>query len=242
MKKPGAIFYLGLLLSVIAVAGLVLVLAPGNADTPPVIFSTPAPSAEAESAHEGDLSSAIAVTPETVQTVIATLSRVSDYSRSLSVRDFWSDGERSRVLSVAAKGDALRVETVQTDRPTEYLLLRGDSQWLWYSDDSRVWSGEAVSADRDACQSIISYEKVLDLPVSHISDAGYAEFGGSYCLYVRFRSGSMGYVSECYIDIATGLLMGERCYDGENLIYSMDSDIPELAPPEDSLFAPPGSK
>ena len=48
-----------------------------------------------------------------------------------------------------------------------------------------------------------------------------------------------GYESECYIDPATGLLLGERSYDGAVLTYSMDSTVPELTAPEESLFAAP---
>ena len=33
--------------------------------------------------------------------------------------------------------------------------------------------------------------------------------------------------------------MGERCYDGETLIYSMDSGLPEISTPDDSVFAAP---
>ena len=42
-----------------------------------------------------------------------------------------------------------------------------------------------------------------------------------------------------YIDPGTGLLMGERCYDGEKLIYSMDSSVPDITTPDESVFVLP---
>ena len=59
------------------------------------------------------------------------------------------------------------------------------------------------------------------------------------CIFVRWRSGALGYVSECYIDPDTGLLMGERCYDGDTLIYSMDSSVPDITTPDESVFELP---
>ena len=59
------------------------------------------------------------------------------------------------------------------------------------------------------------------------------------CVFVRWRSPMLGYASECWIDPDTGLLLGERRYDGDILIYSMDSSVPDLTTPDESVFTPP---
>ena len=242
MKNRNAFFYIIMILALLAVAGLIFVLLPGNdPDTPAVFLPTPAPADTASGAVDAaEGTEVLAVSPETVQTVIGTLHRCESYSRTLNVRDFWSGGSRSRTITVWVHGENLRLtEQTEGSGTQKHLLLRGSTKWIWYSDSPDVYRGQASGSDADADQSIISYEKVLSLPVSDILEAGYEDYSGIPCILVRFRSGALGYVSECYIDPATGLLMGERCYDGETLIYSMDSGLPEISTPDDSVFAAP---
>lgn len=242
MRNRAAFFYIIIVLALLAVVGLVFLLAPGNdPDTPAVLLPAPVPASTAAdpgtAPAEADI---LAVTPETVQAAIATLQRPDAYSRTLQVRDFWSGGSRGRSISMWVQGDALRL-SVQTEGSSisQQLLLRGGEQWIWYSDDPAVFRSAAREENADAYQSIITYEKVLELPVSDILDADYRSFGDLPCIFVRFRSGELGYESECLIDPATGLLMAEYCYDGETLLYSMESSLPELSVPDESVFSAP---
>ena len=240
MKNRNAFFYIMIALALLAVVGLVFFLAPGRTpDTPAVLLPTPVPTESVSSGGGTPTAEALAVTPATVQTVLSTLDRTETYSRSLRVQDFYSGGSRSRNIAVYASPDALRLDISADGSPEEHVLLRDGRKWLWYSDAAGVYTGPAAASDADAYQTTLTYEDVLSAPKEDILDAGYVEFGGVYCIFVRWRFGALGYESECYIDLATGLLLGERCYDGDVLIYSMDSGAPELALPEASLFAPP---
>ena len=242
MKNRNAFFYIIIFLALLTVAALIFLLAPGrDPETPAVHLSTPVP-AEVSGGDDAQQTAAqaLAVTPDTVQTVIATLHRAESYSRRLAVRDFWSGGSRSRSIDVFARGGSVRLNiAVQGKSAEEYVLLRDGEKYLWYSDDSRVFRSTVRDGDEDAYQSILTYEKVLSLPVSDILDAGYEDYEGTPCIFVRFRSTAQGYESVCWIDPAAGLLMGERCYDGETLIYSMDSSVPEISTPDEALFAVP---
>ena len=68
----------------------------------------------------------------------------------------------------------------------------------------------------------------------------YTSFGGESCIYVEYVSGDFGYTSCVYISVSTGLLMGARVYDGEELVYQMTSSAPELSAPSEDMFALPG--
>ena len=240
MKNRNAFFYIMIALALLAVVGLVFFLAPGSApDTPAVLLPTPAPTENVSSGGGTPAAEVLAVTPATVQTVLATLDRIEAYSRTLRVQDFYSGGSRSRSITVYASPDALRLDISADGSPEEHLLLRDGRKWLWYADADGVYTGPASDGDADAYQTILTYEDVLAAPKKDILDAGYVEFGGVYCIFVRWRFGALGYESECYIDLASGLLLGERCYDGDVLIYSMDSDTPELGLPAEALFAAP---
>ncbi len=242
MKKRSASFYILIVLALLAVGALVFLLAPGRQmSTPPVSLPTLPPteaSAPVSPEHTDD-ASVIAVTPDTVQTVIRTLHRIDSYSRTLDVRDFWSGGNRSRSIAVWCKGDRLRLHIDSGDEVQQELLFRDGEKWIWYSDSDAVYHGEELPGDTDAWQTILTYEHVLNAPAKDILDAGYTDFSGLSCIFVRWISGNLGYVSECYIDPGTGLLMGERCYDGEKLIYSMDSSVPDVTTPDESVFELP---
>ena len=242
MKHRSLIFYIIIVLALLAVAGLVLYLAPGRTpDTPAVLLPAPAPTENAGGSAAQETDTVLAVTPATVQAALATLHRADCYSRTLQVTDFYSGGSRSRSISVSAKDGMLRLDLVPEDGAAEHVLLADGQKWLWYDDAPDVYSGPAADSDMDGYQTILTYEDVLAAPAKDILDAGYTEFGGMNCIYVRWRFGTMGYVSECYVDPVSGLLMGERCYDGEALIYSMDSDAPDLKTPKDNRFAVPKS-
>ena len=241
MKKRGASFYIIIVLALLAVGALVFLLAPGRQlSTPAVVLPTlpPADSSAPVAPEHTAGAEIIAVTPETVQTVIGTLRRIDSYSRTLDIRDFWSGGSRSRRIAVWCRGDRLRLSISGEDTAQQELLFLGAEKWIWYTEDT-VYHGSSAPGDADAWQTIMTYEDVLSAPAQDILDAGYTEFSGSSCIFVRWRTGELDYVSECYIDPDTGLLMGERCYDGEQLIYSMDSSVPDVTTPDESVFSLP---
>lgn len=242
MKKRGASFYIIIALALLAVVALVFLLAPGRQlTTPAVVLPTlpPADSAAPVAPERASDAEVIAITPDTVQTVIGTLRRIDSYSRILDIRDFWSGGSRSRTVAVWSKGSRLRLRVIAEGRPEQELLLSDGETWLWYADSSEVYHGDSLPGGADEWQTLTTYENLLAAPAEDILDAGYMVYSGINCVFVRWRSGALGYVSECYIDPDTGLLMGERCYDGDFLIYSMDSSVPDVTTPDESVFQHP---
>ena len=243
MKQRGASFYILILLALLALGVLLfLLLRSQQPSTPAVVLPTAQPvDASAPAAPESAAGvRTIAVTPATVQTVVQTLRRIDSYSRTLTVRDFWSGGDRSRSIDVSVHGDKLRLSIRSSDESAQQeVLISGEKTWIWYADSSAVYHGEAIPGDADKWQTLLTYEDVLDAPAEDILDAGYTSYNETDCIYIRWRSGTLGYESECYIDPDTGLLMGERCYDGDILFYSMDSSAPDVTTPDESVFAAP---
>ena len=244
MKKRGVFFYILILLALIAVGVLIFLLAPGRqVSTPPVTLPTPqAPDSSAPTAQESVTGGqVIAITPKTVQTVISTLHRSDSYSRTLTVQDFWSGGSRVRLFQTWVRGDSLRLAVTGEDdgaQAQENLLIRDGEKWIWYPDGS-VYHGPAQPGDADAYQTILTYEDLLSAAPEDILEADYWEFMERKCVFVRWRSPLLGYASECWIDPDSGLLLGERRYDGDILIYSMDSSVPDLTTPDESVFSAP---
>ena len=246
MKKRGASIYILILIALLALGVLVfLFLRSRQPATPAVTLPTvPTPDTSAPAAPESTAGvQTIAVSPATVQAAVATLRRIDSYSRTLTVQDFWSGGSRDRSIDVRVRGDRLRLSIRSgDDGPQQEMLIVGGEKWIWYSDSDALYRGEALPDDADEWQTLLTYEALLDAPAGRILDAGYAEFAERNCIFVRWRAGTLGYESECYIDPDTGLLMGERCYDGDILFYSMDSSWPDVTTPDESFFAVPAAQ
>ena len=119
------------------------------------------------------------------------------------------------------------------------VLLAGREKWVWYGDREGVFHGTVRAGDPDAYQTLLTYEDVLALPVKQITDAGYTDFEGTDCVFVRYTDGPFHYDHCCYIAVDTGLLMGQESFDGDALIYSMRSTVPDISTPDEALFQPP---
>ena len=115
----------------------------------------------------------VEVTPETVQAVIATLSRPESYQRELNVTLFWSGGSSSDQVRIWADGGYVKTD-ITTGGTVQHRLVGDGKLYLWYGGD-RTWkeltAGETTG---DLAQRIPTYEDVLALDPEQITDAGYA--------------------------------------------------------------------
>ena len=243
MRLRNWIFYILIFLGVAALALLIYLRLPGSEpDTPPVLLPTTS-AGETPTPEQPDSvsSQTIRVDAATVQTVIGTLRRSDSYSRSLAVERFWSGGGSRETYNVWVRGESVRITVRSTGQPDKNVLLRDGKKWVWYSDGGAVYSAAASADDADAYQSLLRYEDVLALPQSSITDAGYVDYAGEQCIFVRYTDGPLNYEHHCYISVKTGLLMGQETYDGETLIYRMQSGAPDISTPNESMFEIPKS-
>lgn len=181
------------------------------------------------------------LSPETVQTVVATLARIESYTRSVTVESFWEGG--SSLISLDCHIDNSDAHIVETGNGrVRHCLILGESLYIWYDDEGGRFSG-VVSGERlniiDEFSHIFTYEELLALEVESISDAGFVNYNDEACIYADYSPGSLGYTSRVYVSISTGLLMGAEKYDGETLIYKMSSETPTIGAPETSWFMLP---
>ncbi|MGI5935205.1 MAG: hypothetical protein ACOX7I_00115 [Oscillospiraceae bacterium] len=178
------------------------------------------------------------VTPETVQAVLATISRADSYSRSLTVESFYEGGSSKIALNVWVRGGSVRI--TETGRgQTKNVLILDDEVYIWYEDSSNRYVGSLSQGDADKYQHILTYEDILKLDPEQITDAGYTEYGGESCIFAEYSTGTLGYMYRIYVSVKTGLLMGAESYDGDNVVYRMTSDTPDISTPPEEVFALP---
>ncbi|MBQ9413041.1 MAG: hypothetical protein IJU29_08105 [Oscillospiraceae bacterium] len=242
-RKRGTFFYVLLVLAVVALGGLLYLLNPSATPETAPVHLAPLPSAEPTPARSGGASAdrrLIAVDADTVRSVLGSLSRAESYSRTLSVQRFWSSGSVSTELSVWVRGDSIRIAgRDESGQEEKNVLLRGGEKWIWYTGQPGVWHGPAREGDGDAYQMLSPYEDILRLDRGAILDAGCETYEDELCIYVRSKSGSLGYETLSYISVDTGLPVRTEVYDGQTLIYAMYSSPALLTPPDSVVFAAP---
>mgnify|MGYP001532731964 CR=1 FL=1 len=172
--------------------------------------SSPGQTEDDTNASGGDALTVIAVTPETVQTAIETLTRPRQYSRVIRVEQLWDGGSGSF-----------------------------ETTYIWYNSESTVYSGPAGDITPDDEQAIPTYETILDLPVEDIAAADYRSVSDVNCIYVETVQDPEGYTQRYWVSVETGLLVAsERLLEGET-IYRMASLTADLSTPSTDRFILP---
>lgn len=169
------------------------------------------------------------VTMETVQSVIASLSRYESYYRSLTVSYFWGDGESGTLdVQIWEDGGWIRTQTLLSSGTIENSVVGEGQIWLWYHDGTEasaetVYEGPAKGMLSDRMQYIPSYEDVLDLVSAQITQADYLEYAGQPCIYVEAENQKLGYLYRYWISITNGLLTAAETEKGGVVVYRMES-------------------
>lgn len=172
----------------------------------------------------------VEVTPATVQSVIASMSRYESYSRALMVTYSWGDDETgSVIIQVWADGGWTRTMSVQTSGLAEHTVLGEGNIWLWYDADDGdseqlVYKGAAKDISGDLLQRIPTYEDILALDVESITAAGYVLRNGQPCIYVEAEQRNLGYLYRYWISETSGLLMAAETEKSGVLVYRMESN------------------
>ena len=90
----------------------------------------------------------VEVRPDTVQSVIVSLSRPESYYRQLTVRLFWAGGSSADPVEIWADGGYVRT-AITTGGSTQYRLVGEGKLRLWYAGD-RAW--QEVDAGDDTAE------------------------------------------------------------------------------------------
>ena len=196
------------------------------------------PSAEPSGGQGGVL---VEVSPQTVQSLIASLSRYESYSRTAAV-EYFAGGQSvgTAAARVWADGGWIRTDVTLASGRVEHAILGDGRLWLWYDRESTVYQGPAEDLSADLIQRVPTYEDVLALDKQSISAAGYVERDGLPCVYVEARSPELGYVERYWISETSGLLMAAETEKDGELVYTMSSQ--EVVSPLDQaagVFALP---
>lgn len=161
------------------------------------------------------------VTPETVQSIIATLSRPDSYYRELTVDTMWSGGSSTASVQVWEDGGWSHVRQSLPSGAVRHDLTGPEESYYWYEGSTAWRSFPADDRSADLAQHIPTYETVLDLDPEDITAAGY-ELRGTYpCVRVEVQRENSATLERYWVSTDNGLLISaERELNGQ-LVYRM---------------------
>ena len=181
----------------------------------------------------------VEVTPDTVQSVIATLSRPESYSRSMTVTLFWGENGRGDQQVQMWADDGWVKTTVTSGSGVQHRLVGEGKLRLWYDGDTTWKEVPADSRAADLAQHIPTYEDVLTADKGAITEASYVTRGEKSCIYVEVRQGETDAVDRYWIETATGLLAFCETAEGGKTVYSMEETAYSAPLEETAVFTLP---
>ena len=166
----------------------------------------------------------VGVSTQTVQSLIASLTRYESYSRGVTV-EYYDGGQLVGTVSgqVWAEVGWTRTDLILASGRVEHSIVGDGQLWLWYDRETAVYSGPAEGLSADLLQRLPTYEDVLALDKGSITAAGYVERDGLPCVFVEAVMPGLNYVERYWISETGGLLMAAETEKDGALIYAMSS-------------------
>ena len=176
-------------------------------------------------AGQGVSLTVVEITPETVQSAIASLSRLENYGRSVTIESLWPGGSGKHELYTIVRGPWTRVDRGLPDGDTRISITNGKETYIWYGyeENAEICTAPAGSISADDEQSIPTYEDILNLPAEDIILADYRPLESLACIYVETAADNGGYSMRYWVSVETGLLVQAEKLLGEEVVYRMTS-------------------
>lgn len=179
------------------------------------------------------------VTPETVQSIIASLSRPDSYYRELTVETLWNGGSHSTSVQFWQDHGWSHTRQILPSGAVRHDLTGEETTYYWYegSESYRTFPADEYSAD--LTQRIPTYEDVLSLDPATITQTGYERKDVWPCVYLQVQVSDT--VSERYwVSTDTGLLVSAEREQNGQLVYRMTAYTQVQTPcPTTASFALP---
>lgn len=185
----------------------------------------------------------VEVTPQTVQSLIASLERYESYRRTVVVEYFSAGVSVGTVTAqVWADGGWIRTSAALSSGAVENAVVGDGTLWLWYDRGPKVYAGPADEKSADLTQRLPTYEDVLDLDREAITAAAYEERDGQPCVYVE-AAGPLEVVERFWVSVNSGLLVAAEMEKAGEVVYAMSArDVVSPLDQMDGIFVLPNGR
>ena len=182
------------------------------------------------------------VTPRTVQSVIAALSRNTNYYREVTVNNYWDETDFNTIrVQVWVDSGWSHTRQILPSGLIRHDLVGEGQVYYWYEGDDTWRTAPADSLSADLAQHIPTYETVLELDPDSIISTGYELKVELPCIYVEVQSDMAGYTERYWVSVDSGLLVCAEVLENDQMVYSMSalSPIQSPAPVSQETFTLP---
>ena len=218
-----------------------------NNNTIPVLWPSPAqntaPNGETPSVDTTEVFAhgyqRIQLTPENVQSVVATLSRPEAYTQTILLHLYWGNGADSSVSIQGCTDGAYSAAKIVQGVQIQYNIWGNDTLYRWYQGDQNWYQGKISFMNGDLLQRIPTYETILSLEKKRILSASYTRLGQTACIYVEASENKDGAYTCYWVDAVQGLLLRAEAYEGEQMIWCVEVSDLTLSIPGETLFLLP---
>ena len=181
------------------------------------------------------------VTPETVQSIVASLARPESYYRELTVETLWDGGSHSTSVQFWQDQSWSHTRQILPSGAVRHDLTGSDTTYYWYEGSEHYRSFPADQYSADLTQHIPTYEEVLELEPERIVEAGFGERDGMSCIYVETDIDELGYLERYWISTDNGLLVGAETEKEGQIVLSMTSTEADVLQQEGNFTLPDGT-
>ena len=237
----------------LAIAVILLIVGAMTASFGRSLFALNTPSiqlpSQADSSQSGDSSQShsgsgqyhrVEVTPQTVQSVIATLTRSDSYYRELTVEILWEDGSSMIPVQAWTDGGWTHTRKVLPSGSIRHDLIGDGTLYYWYEGYHTYLSAPADELSSDLSQRLPTYETVLQVDEENITAAGYETRGELPCVFVEVTLEEEDVVERYWIGVDSGLLVSAETDHGGQTVYRMTAYSPVTTPcPSSASFQLP---
>jgi hypothetical protein len=185
-----------------------------------------------------DALTVIEITPDTVQTAVATLARPNVYQRTVTVEQFWNGGSAAYETMVTVNEAWTRTDRTMPDGRVRHTIIGPETVYVWYNSEKNFYSGPTGEISADHEQAIPTYETILDLSADQIVAADYRDFSGIPCIYVEAAS-LEEHTVRYWVSVDTGLLVAAEKLIQNETVYRMGALTADLTDPSAEAFLLP---
>jgi len=163
----------------------------------------------------------VAVTPDNVQAVVASLKRPDMYHLTITAKNHFDDQVRIRTVDHWVRNSNSRTRTTSGSVTTHELSWDG-TVYLWADGDETYTTYAKGDFSADASAGMLTYEDVALLSPEQIIAAEYSTYQDTACIYIAAEDEELGYVYAYYIALDSGMLLSGTVSKETIPIYSME--------------------
>lgn len=182
------------------------------------------------------LEQTVSVTPQTVQSVIATLERTDSYYRELTIEQFWPGGSSTSTVQTWVDHQWCHSYQRLPNGAGRHDFIAGDTVYYWYDGSPHFETAPADERSADLAQRLPTYETVLELDPASITAASYELKNELPCVYVEAGEEDISTLRRYWISVDSGLLVCAELAREDEIFYrvtaadTMQSPCPVSAP------------